>query len=366
MRCRDRFVSSVAVLVALLLLLAHADFPVPRFTVDLDLPPEERWADISRIYSEKLSRLMQAMVKHMPPLANEMLAIAAADILKNTPEPYRSEIMGIAKYTNLSPGSIMLFNMVYELNTFRQARDDVTKGNIVDGCTSIVVQNLADKILHGRNLDWSQIRLLQEASITVDFQKAGRTLYTGSTVAGYVGLVTGQKPNKFTVSLDQRAQGNWTLNAMMATNVGTTGVVSFLIRSVLADPSSDFESAVKTFSSAPLIAPSYFIVGGVQPGEGVVVTRNRNSTALVLQLNVSHGRWYVLETNYDSWKPPPPSDDRRDAAIKALLKVGRTNINPQTLYRVLSTPLVLNNSTVMTVIMSASQPEIYKAVIRRK
>lgn len=44
--------------------------------------------------------------------------------------------------------------------------------------------------------------------------------------------------------------------------------------------------------------------------------------------------WYVLETNYDPWNAPPASDDRRDAGIAAMNKVGREKMDPRALYEV--------------------------------
>ena len=38
-------------------------------------------------------------------------------------------------------------------------------------------------------------------------------MYKGTTFAGYVGLMTGMKPDKFTVSLDQQNKGDWQENA---------------------------------------------------------------------------------------------------------------------------------------------------------
>lgn len=42
---------------------------------------------------------------------------------------------------------------------------------------------------------------------------------------------------------------------------------------------TDFLSATKRLSSIPLMAPCYLIVSGTKAGEGVVITRNRISTA---------------------------------------------------------------------------------------
>lgn len=44
--------------------------------------------------------------------------------------------------------------------------------------------------------------------------------------------------------------------------------------------------------------------------------------------------WYIVETNYDLWDKPPASDDRRDAAIKAMNEVGQANITADTLVQV--------------------------------
>ena len=38
-------------------------------------------------------------------------------------------------------------------------------------------------------------------------------VYKGTTFAGYVGLMTGMKPDKYTVSLDQQNKGDWQENA---------------------------------------------------------------------------------------------------------------------------------------------------------
>ena len=359
-----RGVELLLVLLPLCAVLRARDVPTPRFIVNLDLPAKERWAEVSRIYAGKLAELLQALGKPFPtPQAIEMLSIAGSNLLKYTRQPYRDEIIGFAKHSNTSPGSVMVFNVFYDITTFRQEENKRSK-RVVKGCTSIVAEDALAKILHGRNLDFDNTDILRELAITVDFQKGGKTLYTGTTMAGYVGLVTGQKPNRFTVSLDQRSKGDWSLNSQLAARVGTQGIVSFLIRDILADPNSDFSTAVRVLSSAPMIAPAYLIIGGIKSGEGVVITRERTNTAGVMRLDADHGRWYVLETNYDSWNPPPPDDDRRDPAIAAMSKVGRKHINPKTLYSVLSTPPVLNNETILTVIMAADRPDLYEAVVR--
>ena len=44
--------------------------------------------------------------------------------------------------------------------------------------------------------------------------------------------------------------------------------------------------------------------------------------------------WFVLETNYDPWKKPPASDDRRDTALWAMKEVGQARMDLESLYEV--------------------------------
>ena len=55
-----------------------------------------------------------------------------------------------------------------------------------------------------------------------------------------------------------------------------------------------------------MTAPVYFIMAGSQPGEGAVITRDRNFLTDLWALNVSASvpnSWYLLETNYVSIVP---------------------------------------------------------------
>nr|XP_006007654.1 PREDICTED: N-acylethanolamine-hydrolyzing acid amidase-like isoform X2 [Latimeria chalumnae] len=76
-------------------------------------------------------------------------------------------------------------------------------------------------------------------------------------------------------------------------------------------------------------------------------------------------RWYRVETNYDHWTTPPPFDDRRTPAIKALNIIRQENINLDTLFKVLSVQHTLNNFTIYTTVMSAAYPGKYQTKIRQ-
>ena len=118
----------------------------------------------------------------------------------------------------------------------------------------------------------------------------------------------------------------------------------FITRRVFEN-AADFESAVSMFSTTDLIAPAYFILGGVKPYEGAVITRSQGSVIDIWRLNAtSKGieSWYLLETNYDHWVPPPSNDDRRTPGEKAMNATGQANLNANTLLNVLSVNPVCN------------------------
>ena len=74
-------------------------------------------------------------------------------------------------------------------------------------------------------------------------------------------------------------------------------------------------------ATAELIAPIYFIVGGVLPKEGAVITRDQIRLVDTLTLNATTSQtdgtgWYVLQTNFDHWTE---DEDGRGVAGKVAM-----------------------------------------------
>ena len=321
---------------------------VPTYTINLDLDPSLRWKEVISDYKWEIPELYKILKSFVPA---EFLPIV--DILGNSletyiPKPYSDELRGIALGAGMPLGDVALLNILYDVTAF---------------CTSIVVEDEKGVIYHGRNLDYHFTDILRNITLIAHFQKGGKTVYTSTTYAGYVGVLTGQKPYGFSVSVDERDQGAWWENLLEAILDHNASFISFLVRDTLEE-AGDFESAVKTLAYTPLIAPVYFIIGGVGPREGAVITRDRVAALNVWHLDAENGRWFLVETNYDHWTTPPTQDDRRDPAVKSLEAMGRKNFTSQGLFGVLSTPPVLNDGTIYTTIMSASQPDLYTTWIR--
>ncbi|TSM85972.1 Solute carrier family 13 member 2 [Bagarius yarrelli] len=104
-------------------------------------------------------------------------------------------------------------------------------------CTSIVAQDTRGKIYHGRNLDYPH-NVLKNLTIDVHFIKNGETL----------------------------------------------------------EGASDFLDAAIQLSEVPIITDVYYIVGGANPGEGLVITRDRSGPADIWPLDTLQGRITVYTT----------------------------------------------------------------------
>ena len=368
---RMKFLSILVVVSAPLILCswaqaANGDAKLARkFTINLDLPPNERWAEVMGTYKTDVENLLKLVKASIPQVLADAISTISENIDKYVPYPYSEEIVGVAKFMdNTSVADVLLANLYYELTAYSQGKKTQSVVSGAMACTSIVAETVNGSIMHARNMDYSFVKHLENITITVDFQKGGKTIYTGTTFAGYIGLATGQKPFKYTISLDERDQGDLWMNLAEALVDGMQGVVSFHIRDTLSRDDLSFDDAIVFLADKHLIAPCYIIMGGVKPGEGVVITRDRIALMDLLRLDTSKGNWYVLETNYDRWTTPPASDDRRDPAIKAMNDLTSAGVNGQSLYNVLSTPPVFNHKTTYTVIMSAAHPEVYKTWIR--
>lgn len=82
-----------------------------------------------------------------------------------------------------------------------------------------------------------------------------------------------------------------------------------------------FTETVQMLSTVPVMAPCYYIIGGPEQYQGSVVTRNRENSADVWNLDASKPEtWYLAETNYDHWKPPLFIGNKMKNKFKKLLK----------------------------------------------
>ena len=331
------------------------DVVLKEYVIDLGSPPEERWKSVAHDNRDVIRSLLDSFSNEMTPAIFDEMSILAASSAKEFPNEYLQELAGVAESVNATIGELMVLNMLYESTAYEESDNKA--------CTSIVATLPNGHIIHGRNLDY-HVPGLNHLAVSLDFQKNGKTVYKGTTFAGYIGLLTAMKPNGYTISMDERDKGSWTDNDRESAKLGPNGILGLKIRDLLANDSVDFENAVQTLSTIELIAPCYIIIGGMKADEGAIISHNRTKAIDVWRLSAKDKRWFIVETNYDHWVKPPSSDDRRDPANSMMSSLGQKKLDKDSLYKILSTSPVFNSGTTYTTIMSASDPDMYTAWVR--
>ncbi|KAK7070431.1 N-acylsphingosine amidohydrolase (acid ceramidase) [Halocaridina rubra] len=338
---------------------------VSTYIVNLDLSPLQRWAPLMKEKGPMLHALVEDVKDLLLSVVGEKIfkfLMNCLDKLGTTlPYPYYEEVVGIGAYSNLPTSTVVLYNIFYEAFTL---------------CTSIVAQDPNGHVYHARTLDtglflgwdrknktWKVAELLHPLTVQLNFTKNGVTIFQSTSFAGYVGVLTGVRKDKFSLSVDKRFSLNGGMVGLLEWilfNDHNQSWVSFLTREVMQE-ANDYNVAKELLSETRLLAPVYFILAGTKAGEGSVITRDR-SNANVLELGSNKngsGSWYLVQTNYDHWKTPPFFDDRRTPANRCMMEGGQKNVSFNLLYNVLSTKPVLNKESIYTSLMSAKTGKLH-------
>ena len=262
--------------------------PVPTVDIDLDQPPEQRWAWVSsyQLHFQSARNLVLGHFGVAPDSPTPLYVRAAARVLlAAVPATFRAELDACAAACGVSSGELALLNYLYE---------------IAAKCSSFIVERPDGRPLHARTLDWPGCAVLCACTVRVRFKRSGAVLYESVTWPGYLGVLTACAPGRFSVSVNFRAEektaSSWApsgpvastvaegmrrVKAMLATLSGTVRSVGFAVRDLLeATPLVNFEGAVDALSTVRLVAPVYLTICGIHPGEGATLIRGPAGTHL--------------------------------------------------------------------------------------
>jgi len=341
-----------AVVVALVLIaasgivLAADPQPAPQEIINLDLPPLVRFNNMINKYKSRAVPVLKWLDSILPPEIYKYLDPILASLDNYFPAPYADELRGIASQTGdvgLTLGKLVLMNIIYDISA---------------GCTSIVAQRSDGTMLHARNLDYG-IPGLRNLTVQVDFQRNNKTIYRSTTFAGYIGVLTGVRPGAWSVTVNERdrdAEGTPIDNIIEALKGGWS--IGFFLRQQL-EQRENYQEAIQVLQHLPLMAPVYLTVAGANAGEGCIITRDREKPDDVWHVTAP-SMWNIIETNYDHWKPS--GDNRLATAMAGMAQYNWTTVDLPAIYKVLSTPPVLNSETMYTTLINPATGSMDSAV----
>jgi len=350
---------------ALHIFFALGDHSPPTFVLNLDIEPLRRWDDIVGQFQPELQTIYDIFQKRKDYAARAKAAEFVIGLEKGErrwfPNEQYLELEGISKASNIPLVAVATMNLFYDLTA--------ASGADSRACTSIVVESDIGEIHHGRNLDYDlELKeILANLTAVIDWQRAGKTLFSSVSFVGMVGFNTVVRPGAFSISHDERDKGSLLSNLWDVFALRRAATFSILRQ--IAEDVESFSMAKQKLARVDLSAPSYFIVGGTQSGEGAIITRDHTSSD-VFNLDASTGRWYLVETNYDHWDRTPADDDRRDPSERFLNATGRMHFSANEMMAAISNTAVgkgerptLNADTVYSAVISAKS-EAIAAIVR--
>lgn len=370
----------------------------PKVTINLDLPPEQRWVEVAGRYKDKAPEVIAYLEEYIPKWVIPIVETIGKDI-RPFFRDYGDEMIGVASAMGLKIGDVVAMNLVYQLerigvncsdwnNTGPTVPNDPgcmktdpsqkicychTHQDLIDEdgmlrvkhtegpglCTSVVAQDTHGNVLHGRNLDWNFPSVLREMIVDIDFQRRNKTVFTGTGIVGFAGLLNGMRYDDsgkgvYSVSIDARAKGGKVFENLGEALLHKAMTPTQHLRKTF-ETQGTWDLATNYLSTGYLVDQIYYICAGSQADQGMVVSRDRNNGNGIFNkpadkwtigsANGGDAAWFRLQTNYDHWNPAPVADNRRDPGIKLMNAMGQEKLNTTNLLEVMHTWPVYNHHT---------------------
>ena len=222
-------------------------------------------------------------------------------------------------------------------------------------CTSGVGNDPDGGIRLIRVLDWRLHGLGR--NLVVAWQRGRAGDFANLTWPGYVGVVTAAAPGRFAVAINQPPMMSWGAILPLDWAIGRARLwrsrglpPAHLLRQAFEN-CAGYDDAKRLLSEAPLCLPAFFVMAGTRPGEGCVIERHPDRTAIrempagianhwvALSLRGkargrhSHARLRQMETALSGmgaagFAPTPPIINR-DTRLIAVINPGRGRLAVQ-------------------------------------
>lgn len=263
---------------------------IPTYIIDLDEEPKKRWSTIIKDYKLECLEFINKMEKMVSSASfgsivkNFIVGIAKVFEMLGL-VMYKEELQGVANELGISTGKLILGQVAYEF--FAK-------------CSSIVVKH-NDRNIHYRTMDWGMTDL-SRLTVQLVFQRNYQTVFVATSWVGYIGIMTGMLPNKYSVSLNFR-KSDGTIFGNVKRLMGGSWPIGYLIRWLLENEMS-YNDACNHFRKASLVSPCYITLCNGN-GESAIFVRDYDKC--VIEKKQGHSN-YLIQTNID----PDCEDEEKD------------------------------------------------------
>jgi len=345
---------------------------VKRVTVNLDLPPDQRWAFLKDdpAFAHYRDDVIAYISPYVPPKYLPLLSRVVQSMQSTFYRDYAQEMRGLAGALGLTDGEAVLINLIYQISGALE--NDCPAKNTTGPCpkkgpglcTGLVAngQGPHDIVWQGRNMDWNFPPKLLAYVLQVEYRKNNATVFTAVQLAGMVGTLHGIRKGGFSVQLNARDGGGKLLPNLLEEILLGGKTPTHAMRRALEDR-ADYESAEQFLVAERFANPAYVIMAGAGHGQGAIVSHGRQRTDDVWHLYEDSAKdskrinvqpdWFRLQTNYDHWEAPPSYDDRRTPGVAHAKEFLKNGVDDKTMWKVMTAWPTKNFHTDVTSIMCA-------------
>lgn len=344
---------------------------VQRLQLNLDLEPRRRWDFLSHEsgFASYHSQVTQYLEKYIPAHLLPLVDHISKHMESAYYTDYAQEMESLASALNVSLGEIVLVNLVYQVEQIGTACYKVnTTGpcpheNGPGLCSGLVADAKDGSVWQGRNLDWDLDKALLPFVVEVDYISKGQSVFRGVQVVGMIGVLHGMAMGKFSGQINARDRGGSAVENLLEELLLGGKTPTHVLRRAL-EQHSNYSDAEQFLQAERLANPVYFIISGVQHGEGAILTRQRRSCDAwrLYEANPKDSKevnpqpgWFRLQTNYDPWEAVPKYDNRREPGVQNTEKFcnGGANVTENTVMTVMTAWPTKNHHTDITSVMCA-------------
>ena len=157
---------------------------IPTYTLNLDLPPRERWKHIILHYphlnTQVLSVISQFLDETVPGFTKPLAKLLMASTLSRlASDELTEELEGIAEVSGTPMWALVAENIAY---------DYMAGGS--SGGVRTVGEGGREEMFHFRNLDW-MMEETRQTTIQVNYTRGGKSVLEAIHYVGMVGIATG-------------------------------------------------------------------------------------------------------------------------------------------------------------------------------
>ena len=356
------------------LLVVHTTYGAstpPTFTLDLSLPPPERWrgalaaSTSGRSWNETFGPIFQFHNESLYDQVDEAMFTTLGNAMR-THYPIESLELDtiVHEFHVLFPEQYVSFNYLAGWVYFHElAHTDLASNSSVwRECTALLSKSADGSMHHVANMDQSP-PAVRNVTLHVRFvngSAARKPLFEG---VDWYWFTTGT--SRMVLPGVVSVQENWRFSqlshkvVLQDIQAGVVPQIYVFRRSLervaAMNPPITFDEMVDEWSNTRLAAPFYIVMAGAKSGEAAIIARNKTGVAAPNGvLRMDSGQWYLVQTNYDHWRKDDKNDPRRTAAETLLEEYGaKAGSSDLGLFAVSGTFPVHNPHTAYTAVMSA-------------